>query len=282
MGKVVSFINMKGGVGKTTLAVNIGYTLSKKLNKSVLLIDADPQMNATQHILNMDIERLQVILNDPDKTIYGILSKNFKFPTVTTASAIGEKSSKKTKFDEVLEVNDKFHLIPSHLNIMSLNLIDSPHLLGHYLERNFKNKYDVIILDLPPTISAYTKISLLASDAYIVPMKTDYLSFFGFPLLQSYVNSLIDEFGIHLEFAGIILNMTRDDQRIYKDVKEKISENWKKALFKNELKYRIDIAKALSPEECENTPPYIIERKDEDLKQQIIDITIEFAQKLRL
>jgi hypothetical protein len=76
--------------------------------------------------------------------------------------------------------------------------------------------------------------------------------------------------------------MTRDDQRIYKDVKEKISKKWEKALFKNELKYRIDIAKALSPEECENTPPYIIERKDEDLKQQIIDITIEFAQKLRL
>jgi len=239
-------------------------------------------MNATQHILNMDIERLQEILNDPDKTIYGILSKNFKFPTVTTAPAIDEKSSKKTKFDEVLVVNDKFHLIPSHLNIMSLNLIESPHLLGHYLERNFKNKYDVIILDLPPTISAYTKISLLASDAYIVPMKTDYLSFFGFPLLQSYVNSLIDEFGIHLEFAGIILNMTRDDQRIYKDVKEKILKNWKKALFTNELKYRIDIAKSLSPEECENTPPYIIERKDEDLRQQILDITIEFAQKLRL
>jgi hypothetical protein len=48
------------------------------------------------------------------------------------------------------------------------------------------------------------------------------------------------------------------------------------------LKYRIDIAKSLSPEECENTPPYIIERKDEDLRQQILDITIEFAQKLRL
>ena len=64
-------------------------------------------------------------------------------------------------------------------------------------------------------------------------MKTDYLSFFGFPLLQSYVNSLIEEFGIHLEFVGIILNMTRDDQTIYKDVKEKISKKWEKALFKN-------------------------------------------------
>jgi chromosome partitioning protein len=282
MGKVVSFINMKGGVGKTTLAVNIAYTLSKESHKKVLLIDTDPQMNATQHILNMDLERLQDILNNPDKTIYGILSKNFKFPTVTNASSESQKNPEKTNFDEVLEVNDRFHLIPSHLNIMSLKLIESPHLLGHYIEKNFKNKYDVIILDLPPTISAYTKISLLASNAYVVPMKTDYLSFFGFPLLQSYVHSLIEEFGIHLDFVGIILNMTRDDQKIYKDVKEKISKKWEKALFKNELKYRIDIAKALSPEECENIPPYIIERKDEDLKLQIKNIAIEFAQRLRL
>ena len=65
MGKVVSFINMKGGVGKTTLAVNIGYTLSKIFNKKVILIDMDPQMNATQYTLKDD--QIEEIMKDPKK-----------------------------------------------------------------------------------------------------------------------------------------------------------------------------------------------------------------------
>ncbi len=65
MGKVVSFINMKGGVGKTALAVNIGYTLSRKFNKKVILIDMDPQMNATQYTLKDD--QIEKILRDPKK-----------------------------------------------------------------------------------------------------------------------------------------------------------------------------------------------------------------------
>ncbi len=76
--KVVSFINMKGGVGKTTLAVNIAYTLSKQFGKRVLLIDVDPQMNTSQYTLNAS--QVKEIMMDPREHYVGFYQRNLEFP----------------------------------------------------------------------------------------------------------------------------------------------------------------------------------------------------------
>ena len=279
MGRTISFINMKGGVGKTTLIVNVGYTLAKNFGKRILIIDMDPQMNTTQHVLNANIQKLQEVLTNPSKTILGILSSDYKIPSI-----IGSKEKREINVNPIIILNEGFHLIPSHLDIMRLNLIDKPLLLRRYIRTNLADKYAAILLDLPPTISAYTRISLLASDGYVVPMKTDYLSFFGLPLLQSTIRDLIEEFDTSLEFLGIILNMVSSNYSIYSDIKELICKDpeWGRGLFKNELKHKTSIARALSRDECLKRPPYIIERGDQELINQIVGISQEFMQRARL
>lgn len=279
MGKVVSFINMKGGVGKTTMAVNIGYTIAKNFGKKVLLIDVDPQMNATQYTLKED--QVIDILENPKKTIYGILFDEYDFPTITSTQSRGPDR----EFNAIFGIENNFDIIPSHLQIIGINLNETPLRLRKCIKDNkLKDKYDLIILDSPPTISAYTRVSLLASDAYVVPMKTDFLSLFGLPLLENYIQRLRREFDLNLEFLGIILTMVRTDWKIYRDVKKELLEKpeWKNKIFEDELKNRTIVAKALSPDERAKKLPYIIELGDEELESQMLNITREFMQKLRL
>ena len=277
MGKAISFINMKGGVGKTTLAVNIGYTLSKKFNKKVILIDMDPQMNATQYTLKE--EQIKEIMNNPKKSIYGILSEEYNLPSVTQING-----TKTETINPTFEISDNFYLIPSHLKIMAINLDASPYRLRKYINDNLRNNYDIIIIDSPPTISSYTKVSLLASDMYVVPMKTDFLSFFGLSLLESYIDRIKREFGKKIDFLGIVLTMVRQNQIIYKIVKEKLKQQpeWKNKLFNAELKYRTIVARALSPRERKSKSQYIIDLDDKELEEQIIQITEELLRRGRL
>ena len=277
MGKVVSFINMKGGVGKTTLAVNIGYTLSKIFNKKVILIDMDPQMNATQYTLKDD--QIEEILKDPKKSIYGILSEEYNLPSVMQ---INDTSTE--DINPIFEVSENFYLISSHLKVMAINLDESPYRLRQYINETLRHEYDIIIIDSPPTISSYTKVSLLASDMYIVPMKTDFLSFFGLPLLESYIERIQREFGKEIDFLGIILTMVRPEWTIYRIVKEKLEEKprWKNKLFNTELKYRTIVARALSPEDRESKSQYILDLGEEKLKEQIVQITEELLRRGRI
>ena len=137
----------------------------------------------------------------------------------------------------IFEVSENFYLISSHLKVMAINLDESPYRLRQYINETLRHEYDIIIIDSPPTISSYTKVSLLASDMYIVPMKTDFLSFFGLPLLESYIERIQREFGKEIDFLGIILTMVRPEWTIYRIVKEKLEEKprWKNKLFNTEL-----------------------------------------------
>lgn len=133
-------------------------------------------------------------------------------------------------------------------------------------------------------MSGYTKAALLCSNYYIVPMKIDYLSLFGLPLLQNYIQNLGSEYEASIAFSGIVLTMTRPDHRIYRSLKEKINNNseWKKNLFNAELKHKIIIANALSPDNGNSENAFIYNLGDIELKNQIINITTEFMQKIRL
>ena len=276
--KVISFINMKGGVGKTTLAVNCAYTLAREFGKKVLIIDVDPQMNASQYILKET--QVQEILSHPEKTIHGIIAQDSYLPQVLSEEA----SQQETQFDGTFHINTNFDIIPSHLMIMDLNLESSPYKLTRFIEGNIQTQYDAIILDLPPTISSYTKVGLLASSHYIVPMTTDHLSFFGLPLLQRYIQKLSREFDKHLDFSGIILNKVHSNYRIYQDIKAKLGQNpeWSSKLFPQELKETTIIAQAFSQENIETNRQFIIELGNLEIRTQVMDITMELMRRLRL
>lgn len=274
MSKTIAFINMKGGVGKTTLAVNTAYTLAKIEGKNVLLIDMDPQMNATQYTLSED--QVEEIIGDRNKSAYGFLSAEHKINGTKQ-----DYTEEQSPVNCVFRVNDIFDVIPSSLDIMKLNLGESPFKLRQYIAEKLGNKYDVIIIDCPPTISAYTKISLLASDMYIVPMKADPLSLFGLPMLQSYITETIEgEFEHKIDFVGIILNMVIPTRQLYKKIKPKINQQWKTKLFMNELSQKECIIKGLDNEFEGNK--YIVDMDEATIVQQMKGITTELLQKGRI
>jgi chromosome partitioning protein len=273
MAKVISFINMKGGVGKTTLAVNVAYTLSKKEGKKVLMIDMDPQMNATQYSLSD--EQVEEIIGENKKSIYGVLSPEHE------TNVTSKEYNKDNIIDARFSVDGEFDIIPSHLEIMNINLAASPYKLRQYINNNFKDEYDVIIIDCPPTISEYTKIALLASDYYLVPMKTETLSFFGLPLLQNFIDNKINsEFEHNIDFMGIVINMARTDRKLYKKIKPEIVKKWKTKVFSNELSHREEIIKGLDPILNEGNK-YILEM-DSHISNQISNITTEMIIKGRI
>lgn len=254
--KVITFINMKGGVGKTTMAVNIAYTLSKVENKRVLLIDMDPQMNATQYSLAE--EQLLTILDNKTLTLYKILSPDYKTNVVIDNIKTDET------FDFIFNVADTFDIIPASLDIMNLNLMSYPYKLAQYIKENLSEKYDVIIIDCPPTISEYTKMSLLTSDMYLVPTKAEPLSIFGLPILQDYIHQTIErEFGHKIQFLGIVLNMVIQNRKLYKKFKERIQSDWPAKLFLNELKQCEEITKAIENDNPEDR--YILNLNNQEV-----------------
>lgn len=222
--KVISFINMKGGVGKTTLTINVGYTLFR-LGYKVLIVDIDPQFNATQALMTkfFSIERYRQ-LRDEGKTISSLLLINNGGNIVS-----GNKTPSITIDDVILNLessnNAKFDLIPGDLSLTGFESSSrgSEKLLKHNLKLISPNSYDYILIDTPATYSIYTQASLIASKYYFTPISPDTFSALGYSLLQKALsNDLLMEDN-HLINAGIIFTMYNENRRkrtsIAKDLK---------------------------------------------------------------
>lgn len=187
---VISFINMKGGVGKTTLCVGIGEYLANHLEKKTLIIDIDPQFNATQSILSK-YNRVQEYLDDHlvnTKTIRRIFE---------TKSSLAGKVEPANPDEIIIEMSAKLDMIFGDIN--TIFDIEQPAARLHKLKRfiadnNLKNKYDYIFIDSPPTISLFTDAALVASDYYLVPVKLDHYSILGATSLLSVIGNIKDTY----------------------------------------------------------------------------------------
>lgn len=214
-GHIISFINMKGGVGKTTLSIGIADYLSGE-NHSVLLIDADPQFNATQALLdsyknkknadsdNDDNFYTKEIL-DTGKTIYKLFTPqtNMMHAYETPVAA-----------DLIIKLKDNLDILCGDLNLVLVNKV-SDHTFVNRI-KNFINdnklreKYEYIIIDCPPTLTIYTDSALMASDFYLIPNRIDRYSIVGIDSLQKAVNNLIREERIPLKCLGLVYTMVNN------------------------------------------------------------------------
>lgn len=210
MAKKVSIINMKGGVGKSTLTVNLAWNFAA-VNiwlKKVLVVDLDPQFNASQYLLG--VNQYAEILKQGKPTTWEILEQNIDTP-------MGKS--------KILNPHDPIHNVVEFIGGSRIDLIPSRLELAFSLKNPGQNKerqlskllakieheYDLILIDCAPTESVLTTSAYLSSDYLLVPVKPEYLSAIGLPLL---VNSMNDFKNVYenrnLNLAGVVFNAGAD------------------------------------------------------------------------
>jgi len=195
---------MKGGVGKTTLCVGIAEYLANTMGKKVLVVDIDPQFNATQSILNKygRVEEYLSSLQTEKKTI----RKIFETPSSLVDHA------KTPSFDDVVTIIDEnLHMILGDINIIFDTTQEGIRIfkLNRFINDNkLKDKYDFIFIDSPPTISLFTDAALIASNYYLVPVKIDHYSILGATSLISVISNLKHNHNPDIENLGFIYTNT--------------------------------------------------------------------------
>jgi chromosome partitioning protein len=216
MPQVIAFINMKGGVGKTTLAVNVAHGLASIHRKKVLIVDADPQFNATQYLLDDDVY-LEHINDQRKGTIREIFVPRRPGP-VNTVVGVSRQTNKTRMPLKNCTCNifdggggrGKLDLIPSTLGLMDIETSKrgTENKLNAYLKEK-AGGYDYILIDCPPTISIFTQAAILASDKYLVPIKPDPLSVIGLPLLERWLEEYTDDAGKDITTVGLVFTLVR-------------------------------------------------------------------------
>lgn len=281
MAKIISLINMKGGVGKTTLSIGLADNLAT-LGHRVLIIDADPQFNATQALLDAyaskgshngedDENYYKKEVLDKEKTIYRL----FRLQTNMLEAYITPPDS-----DLIIPLKNNLDILCGDLNLVLVNKV-SDHTfvkrIKNFIEDNYlKNKYDFIIIDCPPTLTLYTDSALMASDYYLIPNRIDRYSIVGIDSLQKAVNNLIREERIGLKCLGLIYTMV-DSSNPAKQEKLRINFESKSSVGKIDIfaaRSTIvnDIQRGLA-----GTLPTLYKLSREDIEA----ITLELIEKLK-
>ncbi|MER9748876.1 ParA family protein [Mesorhizobium sp. M0140] len=287
--EVVSFMNMKGGVGKTTLAVNVAFTLAAVHEKRVLMVDVDPQFNATQYLVQDD-RYLSHISDNSKGTIRDVfVPRSLGAVNTTTGLAKPQNKAKMDLSACILTIYDgakpgfarggkgRLDLLPSTLDLVEIQT--SPRKtedkLKHYLKEKAAH-YDYVILDCPPTISIFTEAAILASDKYVVPMRPDPLSVLGLPLLERYIHDYTADAGQKLEQIGIIFSLVRTPTpTAMKNIMNDLRKARKSAVFESMSTLSTHVAESVEY----HRPMIYFNKASSKVKEQYLKITAEFLKR---
>ncbi len=227
--KIISVINQKGGVGKTTTVINLAAGLSMK-GKKILVIDLDPQGNATTGLgLSNDTSL--------DKTIYSVLNGN-------------------KKISEVIQTTDfvNLNLIASNVDLSGIEVETA----GDN-RRAFKLKdelasilndsgalYDYILIDCPPSLSLLTIMALVASDALVVPLQTEFFALEGLTQLMKTIERIKSNLNPSLEIRGIILTMYDKRNKLSGQVEIEARNYFKEKVYSTVVPRNVRLSEAPS------------------------------------
>jgi len=194
MAQIITIINFKGGVGKTTCSIEISAALAKHYGRRTLLVDLDPQASATFYVMEQEKWLLWKDIRGSTFNIFEQRDTSFPIRNAIVSDVVP------TVFG--------FDLLPSSPDLVDVDLRLSEFVGYNILQRCFeeiRDEYDYIICDCPPNFNPVTKNSLWASDAYVVPTVPDFLSTYGIALLQRSVNKLFHITNNGSSFTGPVL-----------------------------------------------------------------------------
>jgi len=230
MGKTISLVNQKGGVGKTTTSINLSASLAV-LGKKVLLIDLDPQGNTTTGV--------GINKADIEKSIYDVLIGNCKI----------EEAIIKTKYQ-------KLHVIPATINLAGLDielLEKSQHepgyQKGNQLKINIdqiKKDFDYIIIDCPPSLGLITTNALTASDSVIIPVQCEFFALEGIMQLLNTIMLAQKTLNPDLQIEGVLLTMLDSRTNLGFEVVDDIRKFFKEKVYNTIIPRLIRLTEAPS------------------------------------
>jgi chromosome partitioning protein len=224
MGKIIAIANQKGGVGKTTTSVNLAASLGV-LEKKVLLIDADPQANATSG-LGIDVESIEI-------GSYQLLEH--------TASA--EDCIIKTDSPNV-------DIIPAHIDLVAIEIElvdkdDREYMLKKAIS-HLKTSYDYILIDCAPSLGLLTLNALTSSDSVIIPIQCEYFALEGLGKLLNTVKSVQKIHNQNLDIEGMLLTMYDQRLRLSNQVVEEVQKHFSDMVFETIIQRNVRLGEAPS------------------------------------
>jgi chromosome partitioning protein len=223
MGSVLAVANQKGGVGKTTTAVNLGASIAD-VGYPTLLVDLDPQSNAT---LALGVPK------DAQPNVYDCLSGELSLPDAAIASGVGN-----------------LDVVPSTPELAGAN-VELPRIAGSETtlrERlgGVRERYLFTLLDCPPSLGPLTVNALVAADKVIVPVQTEYFALEGLALLLDTLSLIQRELNPRLTVAGMILTMHDGRTRLARDVEREVRAHFPDLVFETVVPRNVRLGEAPS------------------------------------
>ncbi|MDO5349380.1 MAG: AAA family ATPase [Lachnospiraceae bacterium] len=224
MGRVIAIANQKGGVGKTTTAINLSACLAEA-GQRVLMVDFDPQGNGTS---GLGLEKGNI-----DNTVYELL--------------VGECTVEECVTESVQEHLD---VMPSDVNLAGaeielLDVAEKESLLRKYLNE-IKDQYDYILIDCPPSLNLLTINALTAADTVLVPIQCEYYALEGLTQVMKTINLVKKKLNPALEMEGVVFTMYDARTNLSLEVVESVKSNLNQNIYKTIIPRNVRLAEAPS------------------------------------
>lgn len=224
MGKIIAMANQKGGVGKTTTSINLAASLAA-LEKKVLVVDADPQANASSG-LGIDIKKVK-------KTIYECL----------IGTAFPEEAIISTEIE-------RLYVLPSHINLVGAELemmnMDNREVQLREVLTPLKSQYDYILIDCSPSLGLITVNALTAADSIIIPVQCEYFALEGISKLLNTIKIIKNKLNSALEIEGFLLTMYDARLRLANQIYEEVKGHFNELVFTTVIQRNVKLSESQS------------------------------------
>ena len=224
MGRIIAIANQKGGVGKTTTAINLSASLAS-LGKKVLAIDMDPQGNMSS---GLGIDK-----NEVEKTVYDLIIEN-----IGIEECICE------------EVIENLDVLPSNIDLSAAEIeligVDNKEYILRDEVNKVKEKYDFIIIDCPPALSMLTINAMTTSDSVLVPIQCEYYALEGLSQLIHTIELVQERLNPELEIEGVVFTMYDARTNLSLQVVENVKDNLNQNIYKTIIPRNVRLAEAPS------------------------------------
>ncbi|HEY4383794.1 MAG TPA: ParA family protein [Ktedonobacteraceae bacterium] len=239
MVQIITIINFKGGVGKTSCSIELSTALARHHGRRTLLVDLDPQASSTFYVMEQPAWLQWKKMRGSTYNLFEHHDGNFPIRNIIVPNVLEHAGV------------FGFDLLPSNPDLVDVDMrltdFVGHTILQHYFDE-IANDYDYIICDCPPNFNPVTKNSLWASDAYVVPTIPDFLSTYGIGLLQRSVNKLFaspnQDYFRGPVLGGIILTRIRTNVRLHATYCDRVRAEYPRQVFKHTISDSIVVASA--------------------------------------